>query len=134
MSGQSGGEEALPKLISEVQDDEFRTALEQHLSQARDREIRSVERAVLAPGVVEAMVPAAELAGNISERRRGMAEAPDALRRSQSQSAAPANARAAGTTRCRSSGVRARRRTEAGASSSSRVLHPKNQALAVSGP
>ena len=35
MSGQSGGEEALPKLISEVQDDEFRTALEQHLSQAR---------------------------------------------------------------------------------------------------
>ena len=52
----------------------------QHLAQARDREIRGVERAVLAPGVVEAMVPAAELAGNRRERCRGMAEAPAALR------------------------------------------------------
>jgi hypothetical protein len=56
----------------------------QHLAQARDRQIRSVERAVLAPGVVESMVPAAELTGNIRERGRGMAEAPDALGRSQS--------------------------------------------------
>ena len=104
----------------------------QHLAQARDPALRRVQRAVLAPGIVEAMVPAAELARNIRERRRDMAEAPDSLRRCQS--AAPANARAAGTTRCRSSGVRARRRTEAGASSSSLVLHPKNQALAVSWP
>jgi ferritin-like metal-binding protein YciE/nicotinamidase-related amidase len=35
--------EALPKLISEVQDDEFRTALEEHLSQTK-RHVRNVER------------------------------------------------------------------------------------------
>ncbi len=35
--------EALPKLISEVQDDEFRTALEKHLSQTK-RHVRNVER------------------------------------------------------------------------------------------
>jgi ferritin-like metal-binding protein YciE len=35
--------EALPKLISEVQDDEFRTALEEHLTQTK-RHVRNVER------------------------------------------------------------------------------------------
>ena len=35
--------EALPMLISEVRDDEFRTALEEHLSQTK-RHVRNVER------------------------------------------------------------------------------------------
>jgi len=35
--------EALPKLISEVQDDEFKTALEEHLSQTK-RHVRNVEQ------------------------------------------------------------------------------------------
>jgi len=109
-----------------------RAEVGEDLAETGELLVGAVERPVLAAWVVEAVLPAREMVGDVGEGGRGASEPPD--RGGLGQSAAPANARAVGTTSWRSSGVRARRRTEAGAWSSSRVFVPKNQAFAVSAP
>ena len=67
----------------------------EHLAQARQLGLGSVERPVFALGVVPAMLPAAQVPGDELQRRGPVPEPPQRL--VGAQAAPPANARAAGT-------------------------------------
>lgn len=109
-----------------------RAQVGEHLAQARRRLLGAGEGPVLAARVVKVVLPAAVTPRHEVKRRLSPTEAPNDRRKRQS--AAPANARAVGTTKRRSSGDAACRSTQAGASSSKPVLEPTNHALAVEAP
>jgi hypothetical protein len=91
---------------------------------------RAVEDAEASAGIVEPVGPAAAIPGRELPRAGDVAHSPHPARRLQP--ATSTKAYAAGMIRRSSSGLVPWRRRYAGASSSSRVLEPKNQARAVS--
>ena len=131
---QAGGDPArAPEQPPELGDGfRVRPEVGQDLAQRGARFMGRVQRAVLAPRIVEPVVPPAESARDQRQRVGGSAQPPDEDRGGQSVD--PAKDRAAGTTPRRSSGTRAWRRTQAGASSSSRLFVPNSHALVVSAP
>jgi hypothetical protein len=124
---------ALPHQLGELGEHlGVRAQVGEHLDQAGFWLRGAVQRAVLPLGIIPALLPGAQLPRYERQWRQGSPEPPDAL--GGVQSPAPANARAVGTSSRRSSGAWAWRSTQAGASSSSRVLLPTNHALALASP